>query len=215
MLFTTLFFDLDDTLYPSSTGLWNAIRDRMSLYMHERLGLAWEEIPKLRRHYLETYGTTLRGLQRFYQVDTEEYLAFVHDIPLDQYLRPEPAVRTMLLGLPQKKWIFTNADADHARRVLAVLDLEGCFQGLIDVRALNFLSKPEKETYYRALTLAGAPEPGQCVLLDDSPRNLDPAREIGFTTVLISHEVDDNAADFSIPRLTDLRRVLPVLWEGS
>jgi pyrimidine 5'-nucleotidase len=185
----------------------------MNLFMHDRLGLSWEEIPTLRRHYLETYGTTLRGLQKYYQVDTDEYLAYVHDLQLNQYLQPDPAVRTMLFSLPQKKWVFTNADADHARRVLTVLELSDCFHGLIDVRALKFTSKPEKETYYRALNLAGSPEPSQCVLLDDSPRNLSPAREIGFTTILVSKEAGSNAADFSIPQLTDLPLVLPTLWD--
>jgi FMN phosphatase YigB (HAD superfamily) len=47
MRFSTLFFDLDDTLYPNSTGLWNAIKHRMTLYMHERLGIPAEKVPQL------------------------------------------------------------------------------------------------------------------------------------------------------------------------
>lgn len=188
----------------------------MSLYMHERLGLSWSEIPTLRQSYFETYGTTLRGLQRHYHVDAEDYLKYVHDIPIEQYLHPEPAIRGLLLSLPQKKWVFTNADANHARRVLSVLELEDCFHGLIDVLALNFLSKPEKETYFRALALAGNPAPAQCVMFDDSPRNLAPARVIGFTTVLISSDSqDDHPADYKLKNLLELPEVMPFLWEGE
>jgi putative hydrolase of the HAD superfamily len=219
MRFNTLFFDLDDTLYPSSTGLWNAIRDRMGQYMHERLNIPWEDIPRIRIQYLETYGTTLRGLQHFYKVDTEDYLAFVHDLPLDQYLYPEPKVRSLLLSLPQPKWIFTNADEAHARRVLAVLELSDCFQGVIDLHALDFFCKPEKETYLRALEIAGEDNPSCCVLLDDSVRNLAPARTLGFTTVLVhnhnssSAHFQDPAVDYAIAHPCELLQVLPALWE--
>ena len=69
MRFTTLFFDLDDTLYPSSTGLWPAIKDRMNLYMIERLGIPENDVPFLREQYFKMYGTTLRGLEERHKVD--------------------------------------------------------------------------------------------------------------------------------------------------
>ena len=90
MRFTTLFFDLDDTLYPASTGLWLAIKDRMNLYMLERLGLPENDIPVLREQYFKMYGTTLRGLQERHKVDKDDFLAFVHDLPLKDFLTPEP-----------------------------------------------------------------------------------------------------------------------------
>lgn len=208
----TLFFDLDDTLYPQNNGLWEAIKDRMSLYMHVRLGLPKEQIPELRRSYYETYGTTLRGLQRYHQVAADDYLAFVHDLPLDEYLKPQPEVRAVLESLPQRKWIFTNADADHARRVLQTLALEHIFQGIIDVRALDFACKPESKAYWRALDLAGVTAPENCLMLDDSPVNLAEARRIGLLTVLVGRSSPHPDADYTLPSLLDLPRVLPVLW---
>ena len=224
MSFTTIFFDLDDTLYPNTTGLWQAIRGRMGQYMHERLGLPWEKIPDLRHHYFTTYGTTLRGLQKHYHVDADEYLAYVHDLPLADFLQPAPELRSLVLSLPQPRWIFTNADDQHARRVLAQLSLSDCFAGIIDVRAIRFACKPEIDAYQRALHIAGDPQPEQCVLLDDSPANLAPARQMGFTTILVRPDTppdapqdmaSDPAASFTIPSLLDLRRVLPALWENG
>jgi putative hydrolase of the HAD superfamily len=74
MQFSTVFFDLDDTLYPSTNGLWEAIRERMNRYMGEILNLPSDKIPDLRRHYFITYGTTLRGLQYHHNVDAEDFL---------------------------------------------------------------------------------------------------------------------------------------------
>ncbi len=214
MPYTTLFFDLDDTLYPSTTGLWDAIRERMGRYMWERLGIPRDDVPRLRRQYFETYGTTLRGLQIHHGVDADEYLAYVHDLPLNAYIHPDPVLKKMVKSLPQNKWIFTNADDTHARRVLAELDLADCFCGIIDLRAIQFACKPEIVAYQRAMALAGVLEPSDCVLMDDSPRNLATARELGFFTILVGTGNIDSSACLSLPSLVDLPAAMPELWDG-
>jgi pyrimidine 5'-nucleotidase len=212
MPFTTLFIDLDDTLYPGDNGLWQAIRQRMIDYMVQRLGFSPAEVQQLRQLYFETYGTTLKGLQIHHAVDASEYMAYVHDLPLEHYLSPNPALRALLEGLPQRKWIFTNADSAHARRVIAMLGLEGCFDGLIDVPRLGYLCKPEIEAYRLALAIAGEAEARCCLLVDDSPRNLAPAHQLGFTTLLVSPNGPAPQADYTLRRLQDLPQGAPDLW---
>jgi putative hydrolase of the HAD superfamily len=212
MSFTTLFFDLDDTLYPSTNGLWGAIRVRMEDYMRERMGLPSQGITSLRRSYFETYGTTLRGLQRHHQVDAYDFLSYVHDLPLEEYLQPDPEIRELLLSLPQSKWIFTNADAAHSRRVLEVLRLADLFDGIADIHARKYSCKPELQAYQLAMELAGESLPQNCVFLDDSPRNLLPARQLGFRTILVGSSHPDPSAHFAIPDLKELPRAVPELW---
>ena len=214
MPYSTLFFDLDDTIYPSTSGLWPAIRERMGRYMWERLNLPKEDVPHLRKFYFETYGTTLRGLQIHHGVDANDYLAYVHDLPLNAYIHRDPPLKEMIKSLPQSKWIFTNADDMHARRVLAELDLTDCFYGIIDVRAIQFACKPEVVAYQRAMALAGEPEPSNCVLLDDSPRNLGPARQLGFFTILVGTNAADASACLSLASLIELPSAMPELWNG-
>jgi putative hydrolase of the HAD superfamily len=215
MRYTTLLFDLDDTLYDSGNGLWEAIRQRMSQYMIERIGLPAEDVPVLRAMYYKKYGTTLRGLQRHFQVDSDDYLAYVHDLPLERYLKPATDLRSLLISLPQRRWIFTNADAGHARRVLSTLALEDCFDGIIDVRAIQFACKPEPIAYQRALELAGNPPPTQCIMLDDSPSNLDGARRMKITTVLVGKNGSPHpSVDYTVSSLLDLPQALPELWDS-
>lgn len=213
MQVTTLLFDLDDTLYPPSTGLWSTIRERMHTYMTERMGIEPALADRLRPHFLETYGTNLRGLQHEFEVDTDDYLAYVHDLPLSEYIHPNLELRQMLLSLPQKRWIFTNADQPHAERVIKVLQLEGCFDGIIDVRAINFLNKPVPEAYMKALQIAGVEHPSDCLFFDDALRNLLPAKRLGLFTALVNPEVNNNGADLHLAYLTDLRQAAPELWE--
>ena len=81
-------FDLDDTLYPSHTGLWSAIGERINQYMIERLDLRPEAVPALREHYFGSFGTTLNGLIQDFKVDAADYLAYVHDVDLTRWIAP-------------------------------------------------------------------------------------------------------------------------------
>jgi len=215
MKYSTILFDLDDTLYPSSNGLWEAIRERMNHYMEERLNLPADEISELRRYYFLKYGTTLRGLQYHHDVDTDEFLAYVHDLPLKSYLRPDPVLRELIHSLPQEKWIFTNADEAHARRVIDTLGLDGCFTGIIDVRKNKFFCKPQLEAYQLALVHAGETDPTRCVYLDDSTRNLAPATQLGFYTVLVGNSEPSPEVRCAIPSIHELHRKLPELWNHT
>lgn len=195
MRFTTLFFDLDDTLYPSSTGLWQAIKERMTLYMHECMGIAENEVPVLREQYFKMYGTTLRGLQARHNVDVEDYLAFVHDLPLQQYLKPNPTQREIIASLPSRKLIFTNADVPHARRVLAALQLDDLFDDIVDVNAVSPYCKPMPQSFAIAQELANEPDPRKCVVIDDLPRTTRAALEAGMASIL--YGTDEPTAEAS------------------
>src|SRR5512143_3915214 len=85
-------FDLDNTLYPADSGLWEAIAARINLYITERMRLSPAEVTAIRRRYLTAFGTTLNGLRLEYAIDPLDYLNFVHDLPLASYLRPRPAL---------------------------------------------------------------------------------------------------------------------------
>jgi pyrimidine 5'-nucleotidase len=184
MRFTTLFFDLDDTLYPSSTGLWPAIKERMTRYMIERIAIPAEEVPFLREQYFKMYGTTLRGLQERHNVDKDDFLAFVHDLPLNDYLTPNSVLREVLTSLPTRNFIFTNADTPHARRVLAALQLDDLFETVVDVNAVAPYCKPMPESFAIAMELADEPDPRKCVMIDDLPRTTRAALNVGMASLL-------------------------------
>jgi putative hydrolase of the HAD superfamily len=215
MRYKSLYFDLDDTLYPSTSGLWEAIRGRMNTYMQKFMDLPLPEIAAIRQSYLERYGTTLRGLQTQYEVDADEYLAFVHDLPLEKFIHPDPDLRRMLESLPQKRWIFTNSDLNHVKRVLNILGLVDCFNGIIDIHAVDFACKPDKLAYQRALSFAGDENPSNCTIFDDALRNLAPAREMGFFTVLVGKDGPEPQVDRTIPSLHVLKEYMPELWDDG
>ncbi|MEA2008250.1 MAG: pyrimidine 5'-nucleotidase [Chloroflexota bacterium] len=213
--FDTLFFDLDATLYSPSSGLWKLIKDRIAQYTMKCTGLAEAEAQQIREVYLEKYGTTLAGLQRHYQVNTRDYLDYVHNVPLADYITPDPKLRAMLKSLPHKLWVFTNSDMPHAERVLGILGIKDLFSGVTDVYALDFHIKPMPEAYTRTLALAGNPDPRTCVLLDDRIENLVTAQEMGFYTVLVNENGSHSKANLHIQDLLELPVKMPELWGVS
>jgi putative hydrolase of the HAD superfamily len=122
MRYSTLFFDLDETLYPSQSGVWDAIADRIDSFMLDILKFPAAEIHPMRSRLFKQYGTTLKGLQAVCEIDPYHYLHYVHDVPIKNFLFPNHRLRQVLQEYPQRKVIFTNADRPHAERVIDALD---------------------------------------------------------------------------------------------
>jgi len=203
-----LLCDLDNTLYPPDSGLWEAIGHRINLYMIERLGYHPDEVTVRRTNYLNAFGTTLSALRHYYGIDASDFLEFVHDLPLEDYLRPCPELDSMLARLPLRKVIFTNADAPHAERVMACLGVSRHFERIIDIHALEFRNKPEVAAYHKALEFLSA-QPDECLFVDDSLSNLLPAREMGMVTVLVG-DGKPAGADYHIRSITELKSLPPL-----
>jgi putative hydrolase of the HAD superfamily len=212
MHFSTLFFDLDATLYPASNGLWEQIRLRIYKFMLEEIGIPEAEIPATRDKYWTTYGTTLEGLRIHHQVEPDDYLKFVHDLPLKDFLEPDPILRDLLKTLPQDLWVFTNADRRHADRVLNELGISDLFSGIVDLLALDFIVKPNRKAYQTALKLAGVTDPERCVMFDDLVQNLIPAKELGFFTSLVGENDSTNQVDIQLQSIHEMKEKMPQLW---
>lgn len=206
MKISTLFIDLDDTVYPATTQVWQLVMKRMYIYMRDFLGIPEEEVPAMRDRLFNRYGTTLRGLQIERGIDAKAYLDYVHDVDLSAILSPDPALQSALASIHLPKIIFTNACESHARNVLGLMQLEDCFDSIIDVVAVQPYCKPELEAYQIALELAGSPDPAAVMMVDDRFENLVTAASLGMRAVLVSEAPQDGFQ--TIARLAQLPNLL-------
>lgn len=204
-----LLFDLDETMYPRGSGLMQAISARISQYMIERMGMDPVIVPKLRRAYWDQYGTTSRGLQLMHGLDVPEYMHYVHDLPLLTYIGADEALDEALASLPQKKVVFTNATAEHAWAVLQVVGVARHFEGVYDAFYAGNEGKPAPGVYRRLLGDLGV-SGENCLMVEDTARNLRPAKSLGMTTVLVDPPLDADleGVDHVIERIADIRRVV-------
>lgn len=137
-----LLFDLDDTLYPLSSGLATSVLKNIQDYMIENLGIEGSKIPALCDLLYKNYGTTMAGLRAIgYDFDYDEYHSIVHGRLPYENLKADTVLRSLLLSLPIRKIIFTNADNTHAVKVLRKLGLEDCFESIICFETLNPVHK--------------------------------------------------------------------------
>ncbi|XP_024932772.1 suppressor of disruption of TFIIS isoform X2 [Ziziphus jujuba] len=211
-----LIFDMDDTLYPMSSGLNLACRKNIQEFMLRHLQIEESEVPKMCGELYREYGTTMAGLKAFgYEFDNDEFHAYVHGrLPYD-VLKPDLLLRNLLLSMPQRKIIFTNADKAHAAQVLHRLGLEDCFEGIICFETLNphiervgsmaapdntlpagdgngisskskILCKPSVEAIEAAIQIANV-DPSTTIFFDDSARNIASGKEAGLQTVIVWH----------------------------
>ena len=208
MKFTTIFFDLDDTLYPPATGLWKEIKGRIGLYMHERMNIPKEDVPSLREKYFLQYGTTMRGLQAHHNIDTEDFLAFVHDLPLKDYLTPNLILREVIASLPTVNLIFTNADILHADNVLTALGLRDLFETIIDINTIAPYCKPMPESFRFAMNVANEIDASKCVMIDDINRNTKGASAVGLFSILYNEKFNDSDANTQLTDWSQLSEIL-------
>ncbi len=213
MTYTTAFFDLDDTLYPATSGIWDAIGDRINQFMHERVGIPQSDVAALRNQLYSTYGTTLRGLKITRGIDELDYLAYVHDVPLEEYILPDPRARESIERIPLRKVIFTNADEAHALRVLKYLGLDGCFEQIIDILSIAPFCKPMPEAFSRALEIDGNSVAKSSIFIDDAPHNLRAAREAGFYTIRMGNEPLDGCCHAAVASVHELPGLVAGLLE--
>lgn len=204
-----LVFDLDQTIYPRHSGLMQAIGQRIMQYMIERMDMDPEVVPELRHRYWKQYGTTSRGLVAQHELDVDDYMDYVHDLPLEEYIGPDPELDEALGKLPQRKVIFTNATAAHAHAVLGVMRLAHHFDRIYDVYFCENEGKPALSAYQRLLDALGVIGEG-CLLVEDSIANLRPAKSLGMVTVLVDPPVDVELeeVDYVIARAADIAGVV-------
>lgn len=201
-------FDLDNTLYPPEVPLWRIVDGRIEDYVRERLEVDGAEARRLRKEYLQRYGTTLQGLMRHHDVAPFDYLEYVHDVPIPDVVPPRPELSGMVAALPGRKVVFTNGSESYARRVLSALGAEGAFDEVFGIEFMEYVAKPSPLPYAKLLRVTGA-EGSRSLFAEDRPENLLPARDLGMFTVLVRGSEEDSSAHAVIEDVCDLPRVLP------
>ena len=192
-----IIFDLDNTLYPADNGLMQEIGRRIQVWLCENLALTWEEAAVRRQEYLSRHGTTLAGLLAEHDVDAHDYLTFVHDIPVEEYIRPNPALAAMLDRIPLRKSVYTNATSEYGQRVLRVLGVPDRFEQVIGIERVGLRNKSNPDAYEQVLALLNA-QGCECIMVEDWVRNLRQAKALGLTTVLV--DADGLATRSSVSR---------------
>jgi putative hydrolase of the HAD superfamily len=190
----TWLFDLDNTLYPVESGFMDQVVVRMTDFVERVTGLPRDEAFRLQKTYLAEHGLTLKGMMLNHGVDPLEFHAMFHDVSLEA-LAHDPEMLAALERLPGRLLIFTNADDVHAERVLDRLGLAHLFDDVFHIGSGGYEPKPSPAAFAR-ISAAHDIRADATAFFEDAERNLEPAADLGMTTVLVGPHAAESAAPF-------------------
>ena len=197
------FFDIDNCLYTRSTKIHDLMRESIIRYFKYTLNVTLEEAIRLQNEYYRTYGLAIRGLVTLHGIDALEYNRMVDDsLPLQEILKPDVALREMLLKLKKAKkidklWLFTNAYKTHAIRCIRLLGLGDLFDGITYcdyTQRDTLVCKPSFEAFERAKLQSGLGDYANALFIDDSGTNIKCGLSVGIRRCIHLNELSEKQA---------------------
>ena len=179
----------------------------MTRYVSRYLNLDEDDAARIRRALSRKHGTTLTGLMSEHNFkDPESYLEFAHPTDVERYLVKDPELVAALASITLPKSILTNAPAEHARRILEFLEIEGFFERIFDIRLSDFRGKPERGVYLRVLAELNRQAP-EVLFIDNRLDYLLAFREIGGRVVLVADRSVEEQTAHGIPRIAHVKEL--------
>lgn len=190
-------FDLDNTLYSYKNGLFDSQLKRMSDYIKLKLNISdTEKADVIRDELYYEFGSTMLGMMRYHNIDYGEFLSFIDDIDISQFI-PNKKLNNYINNLKEnnRTYIFTNASDFHTDRVLKQLGLENSFDGILTLESTNLVAKP-KYKYFEIGQEKFDIDFSNAIFFEDSSHNLVTAKHLGMQTVLVHADDDKSVANF-------------------
>lgn len=180
-----LLFDLDNTLYPSTSKIDSGITNRMIQFIADFLHISFTEADELRKKELPKFGTTLEWLRSSKNlINTDAYFECVHPESELQELPHQPHLRELLLSFNKPMSLLTNSPLRHAKRVVEFYNIQDLFLHIFDIEKNQLRGKPYPDAYVSALEISGFTL-DNTLFVDDHLKYIKGYSEIGGKAVLI------------------------------
>jgi putative hydrolase of the HAD superfamily len=208
-------FDYDLTLYGEEERfVLNSLDHRIAEFVQKTVGGTFESATEIRKDYLHRFGTTLSGLMAMNGTAPDDFFDFIHEPEYLIYPKVSPEKFALLKSLVGHRFVFTNGRGDWSRAGMARMEIAPAIEDVFDLKLMDWEGKPHVSAYEkienwlvtRGVLEKNAKDKSQIVLLEDSLRNLEPAHERGWTTILVNPNIQaPNWVDFHIPHLLNLK----------
>ncbi len=215
-------FDMDDTLFDASAGMFASIHQKMETFIAEKLNLSIDEAARVQNEYWKEYGATFLGLERHDGIEPQEFFNATHDFDLSPYVKTHlgnASLRRTIGKLPGKKVLVTNGPDLYAREVIRLMRLEGVFDAVVSASDMKRVGcwrcKPDKALI---ANICAQMHVGVelTTMIEDSPSNLKSAKSLGLNTVWCAgyrkktpHRTTAHAwADWVVEDIADLAKQL-------
>lgn len=204
-----LLLDLDDTLYSPSSRLNYLIRYRTKKFISIYFNISFREAESQFLEYINKFGTALSGLIEGENINAEEFMAFVFEIDVRRFIKPNLKLKNIFDKFCLTKSIFSNSPREHIESVIKELGINKQIQNIFGRRFLKYNSKPNPLTYKLVIDTLGT-KGNDCIIVDDRDYNLDRAKDFAMITVLVSptQKIKSPNIDFHINTINKIDSVL-------
>ena len=209
-------FDLDNTLHDASPHIFPHLNRAMVAYIRDHLGVDEQAATRIRQDYWQRYGATLLGLMRHHGTAPQHFLWHTHQFPdLKHMLVLERGLRAMLLRLPGRKIVFSNAPLHYSEAVLELAGIDACFDAVYSIERIRFQPKPAIGGFRHLLRSERLPA-HRCIMVEDTLANLQTAKRLGMQTVWVCGSTrQPSFVDLRLVSILDLPRCLQHLSIGE
>lgn len=211
-------FDYDLTLYGEDERcVLNSLDHRIAEYVQRTVGGSFEHATAIRKEYLQLYGTTLSGLMAVNHIDPDDFFDFIHQPEFLVYPKPSPQKATLLQSLLGRRVVFTNGRCDWSEAGMLAMGIRSCIEHIFDLKQMDWVGKPHESAYCKIKEFLVCcygkgirllPN-SSIIMVEDSLRNLTPAHELGWTTILVNPNIDaPDWVDYHVKHLMDLPDIM-------
>ncbi|MDR1694455.1 MAG: HAD-IA family hydrolase [Lactobacillaceae bacterium] len=192
-----LVFDLDGTLYPETDEIKQRFLDKMVEYFRDEMGIIADDYMVLIAEWRKKHGSCTPAVAE-YGGDPKAYMNYAGDVDVSD-VEYNDELKKKLERLSHRKIIYTNGSMKHTIDVLERLRLNGMFDELYTIGEADYVPKPNMASYKMLLEKYNL-NPDETVLIEDRVKNLQPAKELGIKTVLITDggEKDVSFCDYIV-----------------
>lgn len=192
----------------------NSLDHRIAEFVQKTVGGTFESATEIRKDYLHRFGTTLSGLMAMNGTAPDDFFDFIHEPEYLIYPKVSLEKFALLMSLVGHRFVFTNGRGDWSRAGMARMEIAPAIEDVFDLKLMDWEGKPHASAYEkienwlvaRGVLEKDAKDKSQIVLLEDSLRNLEPAHERGWTTILVNPNIQaPDWVDFHIPHLLNLK----------
>lgn len=212
-----IIFDMDGVMYKFEgcgtdnaillTPFYREIEQNGVAFIAEKLSVPEATAEKIRETIFQKYvGSVSIGLENEYGLNKAEYFNNAWNIDATKYLNPDKKLRDFMGKLPCKKAVLTSAPQVWAKRALEQLNVYDLFDGLWF--GDDAIRKPLREAYSRILEVFDI-KPEETIMVEDEPRYLKPAKEVGMITVLIGAKKEP-WIDYNIEDIYEIQKLARV-----
>lgn len=140
-----------------------------------------EKAEAIWRPLFQKYNQSYKGLRSAgFELNKDEYWSFHRD-GMEDYFSKDEKLLALLKQLPNRKIIFTNCREKEAIKLLQLLGIYECFDGVYGADFLNDTCKPEIESFQSLFSAIGE-TPENTIFFEDSIKNLKTASSLGMGT---------------------------------